>query len=571
MIIADLAGVSRIYGGRTIFSVLSWSIQAGEKLGLVGPNGVGKSTLLQLLAGQAVADAGTVTLRRGTRVAYLTQEYHGVAERALLTELLAVREDLTELEARIAAIEACLGDVALVGDMAALERLVDEHEQLLAEFTRLGGPLIQSRAVALLRQLGLDEAQWQQPMAQLSGGQRKLVGLARCLLSDPDILLLDEPDNHLDVERKAMLESVVRTFDGAVVIISHDRYLLDETVSAIVELEPAGAAGARLHRWDGNYSAYVTQKELALLRQQHDYVAQQKTIERLEAAVARFKQWARIVVNERHIRQARNKQRQIDRMDVIERPVLERRRIALEFVPQRRGGARAIELRDVDRWFGEQIVLLGACATIMHGERVGVIGPNGAGKSVLLRLIMGLLPLDGGEIWIGPSIMPGYYAQHHETLDPAQTPIEALRAVRPMTEGEAVARLGRFLIPYAATTQPVSRLSGGEKSRVQLARLMISGANCLLLDEPTNHLDIPSAEVLEHALETFSGTVVVVSHDRYLLDRVADRIFEIGDGMVRVHEGGYSFAAAQRARRLALPAPSPSTATRSSRTSRQSI
>jgi ABC-type cobalamin/Fe3+-siderophores transport system ATPase subunit len=230
--------------------------------------------------------------------------------------------------------------------------------------------------------------------------------------------------------------------------------------------------------------------------------------------------------------------------------------------------ARAIELRDVDRWFGEQIVLLGACATIMHGERVGVIGPNGAGKSVLLRLIMGLLPLDGGEIWIGPSIMPGYYAQHHETLDPAQTPIEALRAVRPMTEGEAVARLGRFLIPYVATTQPVSRLSGGEKSRVQLARLMISGANCLLLDEPTNHLDIPSAEVLEHALETFSGTVVVVSHDRYLLDRVADRIFEVGDGMVRVHEGGYSFAAAQRARRLALPAASPSTATRSSRTSR---
>ncbi|MBU6332756.1 MAG: ATP-binding cassette domain-containing protein [Chloroflexi bacterium] len=555
MIVADLAGVSRVHGGRTIFSALSWTIQDGEKLGLVGPNGVGKSTLLQLLAGDATADAGAVTLRRGTRVAYLTQEYHGMPERAVLDELLAVREDLATIEAQIATAEARLGDAALAGDMAALARLVDEHERLLAEFGRLGGPLVQPRAVALLRQLGLDEAQWQQPMAQLSGGQRKLVGLARCLLSQPDLLLLDEPDNHLDVERKALLEAVVRAFDGAVVIISHDRYLLDETVSVIVELEPAAATGARLRRWEGNYSAYVTQKELALLRQQHDYVAQQKTIERLEAAVARFKQWARIVVNERHIRQARNKQRQIDRMDLVERPVLERRRIALEFAPQRRGGARAIELRDVDRWFGEHIVLLGARATIMHGERVGVIGPNGAGKSVLLRLIMGLLPLDGGEIWIGPSIMPGYYAQHHETLDPAQTPIEALRAVRPMTEGEAVARLGRFLIPYAAATQPVARLSGGEKSRVQLARLMITGANCLLLDEPTNHLDIPSAEVLEQALEAFSGTVVVVSHDRYLLDRVADRIFEVGDGMVRVHEGGYSFAAAQRARRLAPPAP----------------
>src|SRR6185503_5447624 len=269
----------------------------------------------------------------------------------------------------------------------------------------------------------------------------------------------------------------------------------------------------------------------------------------LEAAVARFKLWASIVINERHIKQARNKQRQIDRMDKVERPVLERRKMALQFRPQARGGAKAIELRQLDKVFDDKIIMIDAAATIMNGERVGIVGPNGAGKSVLLRMILGMLEPDGGEVWVGPSIQPGYYAQQHETLDMSQTPIEALRDVRPMYEGEAVAKLGRFLIPYAAASQPIAKLSGGEKSRVQLARLMLTGSNCLLLDEPTNNLDIASAEVLEQALDTFAGTVVVVSHDRYFLDRVVDRIIEIRDGELRVYEGGYSYYAEEAARR----------------------
>ncbi|HEU4325786.1 MAG TPA: ABC-F family ATP-binding cassette domain-containing protein [Roseiflexaceae bacterium] len=549
MIIADINNLARVHGGRRIFSGLSWSLQDNEKIGLVGPNGIGKSTLLRTLAGLEAPDAGTVTLRRGIRVAYLAQEYHGDPQRPVIDELLAARDDLAAIEARIGVLEAQLGDPRVAGDLRAMEQVLAEHERLLTRFEQEGGGQLRGRAEELLRELDLPEDHWERPMGLLSGGQRKLVGLARCLLADPQILLLDEPDNHLDMARKALLERLVREFEGAVVIISHDRYLLDETVNLIVELEPGGPGGCRLLRWEGNYSAYATQKELALLKQQQDYTAQQKEIARLEAAVARFKLWASIVVSERHIKQARNKQRQIDRMDKVERPVLERRKMALQFHPRARGGAKAVELRRVDKAFGEQIILLDAQATVMNGERIGIVGANGAGKSVLLRLVLGQIEPDGGEVWVGPSIQPGYYAQQHETLDMRQTPVEALRALRPMYEGEAVARLQRFLIPYAACSQPIATLSGGEKSRVQLARLMLSGANCLLLDEPTNNLDIPSAEVLEQALDEFAGTVVVVSHDRYFLDRVVDRIFEVRDGELRVYEGGYSYYAEQRGKR----------------------
>jgi ATP-binding cassette subfamily F protein 3 len=298
----------------------------------------------------------------------------------------------------------------------------------------------------------------------------------------------------------------------------------------------------------------VTQKELALVRQQQAYTSQQKEIQRLEAAVARFKLWASIVIDERHIKQARNKQRQIDRMDKVERPVLERRKMSLHFSQGKRGGAKAVELRGVTKTFGGRaIIATGECA-IMNGERVGVVGANGAGKSVLLKLILGEIEADAGTVWVGPSVRMGYYSQEHETLDMTQTPIEAIREAKPMFEGEAVAQLARFLIPYEAAGQPIAKMSGGEKSRVQLARLMQVDANCLVLDEPTNNLDIPAAEVLEAALDAFPGTIIVVSHDRYLLDRLVDRVIEVRDGRLIEYAGGYSYYVDERARREAVSA-----------------
>ncbi|HEY8806124.1 MAG TPA: ABC-F family ATP-binding cassette domain-containing protein [Candidatus Limnocylindria bacterium] len=538
MIVTDLAAVTRAHGDRTIFADLSWTIEDHARIGLIGPNGSGKSTLLRTIAGLDLPESGLVTRRRDLRIAYLPQEQEP-SEVPVVAALLGARPDLAAIERDLATAGERLAEPAVAADMAELTRTLEEQERLLHAFELAGGPRLRNRAEGLLRDLGIPRDHWELPLAALSGGQRKLVGLAACLIGDPDLLLLDEPDNHLDLQRKETLERLLAEFDGAVVIVSHDRYLLDDTIERIAELEPT-AGGARLTIWEGNYSAYVVHKEIALRRQQQDYASQQKEIARLEAAVKRFELWARLVVDERHIKQARNKQRQIDRMDKVERPVLERRRIALSFRPRMRGGAIAIRLEGASLALGGRPVVSDAELVVQNGERVGIIGPNGSGKTVLLSLLSGKRAADRGTVWVGPSIERGLYAQHHETLDMTRTPIETLRAVRPMTEGEAVAKLLKFLIPYAAAQHPIGTLSGGEKSRMQLACLMYSNVNCLLLDEPTNNLDIASAEVLEAALEEFTGTVIVVSHDRYFLDRVADRIVAVDDGRLMVFEGGYS-------------------------------
>jgi ATP-binding cassette subfamily F protein 3 len=298
--------------------------------------------------------------------------------------------------------------------------------------------------------------------------------------------------------------------------------------------------GGRIRMWPGNYSAYTVARELELQRRQQLYVTQQKEIARLEEAIRRFEDWARRVVDERHIKQARNKQRQIDRMEKIDRPVLERRKIALELRPHARGGERVVELAAVGVELGGQPILAGVELTVLRGERVGVVGENGAGKSVLLRVLAGELEPDEGERKAGPSIHFGRLAQDRRPENPRATPLELVRHAAPISEGEAVSRLMKFLFSYEQVRRPLETLSGGEWTRLQLLLLMLEGANCLLLDEPTNHLDIESVEMLESALEDFEGTAIFVSHDRYFLDRIADRILEVQDGGVRSFEGGWS-------------------------------
>jgi ATP-binding cassette subfamily F protein 3 len=546
MLMVRLEQVSLSYGTREVFKDVSLSLNDGEKIGLIGPNGAGKSSLLKLLAGIEPPNKGERSLRRGVRVAYLPQEYAGEGEMSALDEVLAGRPDLLALEQKLEEVETALADPALASNLEKFGQQLERQRVLLEEYEEAGGSRLRNEARGYLERLGLGADLHGHPVGLLSGGQRKMVGLARCLITQPDLLLLDEPDNHLDLAGKARLETVLQTFEGAVILISHDRYLLDDTIAQVAEMD-----NGRLTFYQGNYSSYTVQRELALLKQQQDYVSQQKEIKRLEEAIARFKLWASIVVNERHIKQARNKQRQIDRMDKVERPVLERRKIDLKFKSQQRGGQKVIEARHLAKAYADDLILLDVDFSLWRGERVGLVGPNGSGKSVLFRLLLGLEEADQGEVWVGPSIRLGYYSQQHETLDLAKTPIEIMRDLRPMHENEAVGLLGRFLFSYRQAQEPSAKLSGGEKSRLQLARLMHSGVNCLLLDEPTNHLDIASTEVLEAALNQFDGTLLTISHDRYFLDHTCTRILELAEGEIVEYQGSYSDYAEQKQRRLA--------------------
>ena len=534
MVLVGLRSIDKFYGGRAVLGGLEMDVGPGARIGLVGPNGAGKSTLLRLIAGLEEPDAGEINRRRCLDVAYLPQRIEG-DERTPPEVLREARPELAELGAEIAACEEQLGSPEVASDLRRMQRVLERHGRLLSRFTELGGQGFEGEARGRLRELGLRGRDLELPMTALSGGQRKLVALAACLVQRPDVLLLDEPETHLDAGKRERLEALIRAFDGAVVVVSHDRYLLDETVRQIAELD-----GGRVKLWPGNYSAYALQRELALERQRQLYVSQQREIARLEAAIRRFEHWASITDNQRHARQARNKRHQVEKMEKVERPVLTRRKIGLTLRPAARGGRKVVELREAGVAFGEEPVLIDANVTITRGERVGVVGSNGAGKSVLAQILAGAIEPSEGERWVGPSITVGYLAQNPDPPPRGATPLGLVRGAKPLYEEDAVRLLGRFLFRYEQTREPVSNLSGGERTRLRLLLLMLEEPNCLILDEPTNHLDIASLEVLERELERFPGTVVFVSHDRYFLDRLADRLVEVRDGELYRHEGGYT-------------------------------
>jgi ATP-binding cassette subfamily F protein 3 len=553
MIAINLDRVSVTYVSEPIFENLSWEIHDDRVVGLVGPNGCGKSTLLRLIVGELNSDTGFLIRQKGLSIGYLHQEPQLEPGHSVWQEALAASTKLARVEEELAHVEAQLADPDIYGDERALTRVLNRQARLLDEYTQLGGPSYEGRVRSTLHSLGFTDADMDLPVEVLSGGQKKLVGLARLLITQPDVLLLDEPDNHLDLRGKAFLERFIRAYKGSVIIVSHDRYLLDMVVDEIVELEDG-----RLTCYPGSYSEYAFEKQTRLLRQQQLYQAQHKEITRLEQAAKRLLTWGKVYNNEKFARRGKNILKRLDKIERIEKPVLERKRMGLELNGWR-GSNKVLEIIDLDKVFppsgtgdDETIILAGLNLLVWRGERVGLVGPNGVGKSLLYRLILGQETPSGGEIRVGPSVEIGYYAQEHDILDYDRTLLDTVRHAARLSENGAVSFLGRFLFSYEQARGPVSNLSGGERSRLQMALLTLSEANFLMLDEPTNNLDIPSAEVLEAALEEFEGTVLVISHDRYFLDRVVNRIVELEDGTLTEYLGGYSdYQAAKAAKQMA--------------------
>ena len=538
MISITVSNATLILGAHTIFRDLSWEIQHDQKIGLIGPNGAGKSSLFKLIIEEhAPEKGGTVIRAKGVTVGYLPQQPEFDPERTAISLVLEGNPRVKEIDDELKHIEKKLGDPDVYNNPKSLERVLESQQRLLEEFESLGGLNYESRVRELLRGLGLPESDFEKPISALSGGQKKLIGLAQLLLLRPSVLLLDEPDNHLDMPGKEYLEKLINEYPGAVVIISHDRYILDSVATHIAEIEDGV-----ITTFIGNYTEYIVDKEERLARQDELYQIQQREIRRLEMALKRYKQW--VIVSDKFASRVHAMEARIDRIEKMDRPILDRRKMDLALNGWR-GSNQVLEFDSVTKEFSHRKVLNNLDFLIRHGERVGLIGANGAGKSVLLRLILGKEEPSLGEIKIGPSVTVGYYAQEHETLDFDKTVIDTVRLFGNMSEGRAVSLLTRYLFTYQQATQKVGDLSGGERSRLQLALVVLSGANFLLLDEPTNNLDIASAEVLENALDEFNGTVLVISHDRYFLDRTVNRIFELKDSKITEHIGNYSDYAAK--------------------------
>ena len=524
--------LAKSYGPNDIFSGISLSIPHRARIAMVGPNGVGKTTLLHILVGQEEPSAGQVQRARGLRLGYLPQEAQfspaDLAEHTLWEDCLAAFSDLIELQADLARLENLMSDP-------------DEAEGALAlygprqlAFERAGGYTYEQRIRLTLSGLGFAPADFERPLAQLSGGQRTRAFLARLLLSGPDLLLLDEPTNHLDITAVEWLETYLKEWNGAVLIVSHDRYFLDQVATVIWEMMPA------LEVYHGNYTAYLAQREERYVRRLEDYQAQQAFIEKEEEYIRRN-------IAGQNTRQAQGRRKRLERLLVESRLAApsELRRLRLNLQPAARSGDLVLRTRQLSVGYADEGRPLFSVPdlTLTRGDCAAIIGPNGAGKTTFLKTILGEIPPYGGETVLGASLNVGYFAQAHEGLVPENTLMDEINAVASeMRPAEVRKYLAKFLFTGDDVFKPVSVLSGGERGRLALAKLALSGSNLLLLDEPTNHLDLPAQEVLQAVLGEYAGTILLVSHDRYLIDVLATQVWEVDptDGRLNVFSGTYS-------------------------------
>ncbi len=529
-----LDDISVRFGREALFDDLSWTITPEpHRTGLVGPNGAGKTTLLKVIAGRMSVDSGRVT-REGVSVGYLEQDVQEVPEtRTVREEALRAFEEVLALEER---------EQEITERLETADHESTEHEKLLDELHRVQEQLnkheshrIRPRTEATLTGLGFDPDELDRPLRTFSGGWRMRAALARLLLREPDVLLLDEPTNHLDIESIDWLEGYLQTYPGAVILVSHDRYVLDRMVDSIAEI----TRGQLLH-YDGNYSHYLKAREERYERWRREYENQQKRIEEIKEFISKFR------YNASRASQVQSRIKKLEKMDRIPPPPDDEPEIHFRFPDPPRSGAVVMELSQFSKTYesetGPETVFTNAGPlTIERGDKIAMVGPNGAGKSTLARILRGVEPFDG-EREVGHKVNLSFYAQHQaDMLDPDQTVFDAVREVapnRPKTELRTL--LGTFLFTNEDAFKSISVLSGGEKSRVALARTLLSTANFLILDEPTNHLDIQSKQVLIEALQKYQGTFVLVSHDRHVLDAVAEKVWRIGGGTVRTFLGNYS-------------------------------
>ncbi|HUP33894.1 MAG TPA: ABC-F family ATP-binding cassette domain-containing protein [Candidatus Limnocylindria bacterium] len=519
----SLDGVSKGYGGQELLRGMSWRIGRGERIGLVGPNGAGKTTLCRILAGVEEPDAGRVHQDSGVTVGYLPQEVTGGEDRTVLAEALSGFDEVWRLEARLESLAARMaGPDAPPG-------LTDTYGEVQHRFEALGGYRLEAEAKIILDGLGFGSDSAHRPLAEFSGGWRMRAALARLLLLRPDLLLLDEPTNHLDLESLAWLESFLAAYEGTVVIVSHDRYFLNRMVTAIADL---GGGGVTIYHGDYDHFLVERQARQALLEAQARNQA--KRVAEIERFIERFRYKAS------KARQVQSRVKMLDRMDRIETEA-SARRIHFSFPQPPRTGRLVARLTGVHKAYGDNVVYAGMDFLVERGDRVALVGVNGAGKSTLLKILAGALEYDAGERLLGSHVEVQYYAQHQlDALDPSRTVLEELEHAAPEAQISRLRTiLGSFLFSGDAVGKKVAVLSGGEKARLALSKMLARPAALLCMDEPTNHLDLASKEVLEDALGSFTGTIVFISHDRYFINRIATQVVEVAHGQLTTHLGTY--------------------------------
>jgi ATP-binding cassette subfamily F protein 3 len=534
MPIVNVVDVEKSYGSDLVFSGVSFQIQEQDLIGLIGPNGEGKSTLLNLLAGREEPDKGSIAIARSLRIGYLTQIVDFQPENTLREEMLAVFDQVRAWEHELEDLARAMSEAASRGRETEREALMQQYAELQQRFEHAGGYTYDYKVSQVLDGLGFTREQQASPVRHLSGGQQTRAALGKLLLQEPDLLLLDEPTNHLDLAALEWLESYLAGWKGAMVVVAHDRYFLDKVVSRIIEL-----AFGRIEEYPGNYSQYLRLREERMERRMREYEAQQAHIAHTEEFIRRYKAGQRS-------REARGRQKLLDRLERVERP-REFQSMQFEFNSVVDSGQVVLSTQNLvvgypaSRAGSEDNVLMHvADLEVLRGDRIGLIGPNGSGKTTLLRTITGRQAPLAGHVYPGHNVRIGYYSQTHEGLNLERTVIDEIRQVSTLSEDGARSFLGRFLFSGDDVFKPIGALSGGERSRVALAKLTLQGSNFLVMDEPTNHLDLQSRQFLEEVLGDFEGTLLVVSHDRYFIDRLATKVWAVEDGVLIPYLGNYT-------------------------------